>query len=70
MAKDGPSGDKVKIIMAVVALVAAGLALAWNFGAFDKVTQKPVEVPVITPEQEKAIQKMQKDQEASGVQPG
>lgn len=70
MAKNGASGEKMKIVIAVIALVAAGLALAWQFGVFDKAVGKGVEVPVITPEQEKAIEKMQKEQEASGSHPG
>lgn len=49
----GGNSDKIKLIVAVVALVAAGLVLAWNFGLLGGGSKpKPLPGPATQEEQE------------------
>lgn len=46
-AKEG-GNQKIKLIVAVVALLAAGVTIAWSFGAFDNPNKAlPVQPPVV-----------------------
>ncbi len=65
-AKKEIDGNKVKVIIAVVALVLGGVLIAWNFGAFDKVLPQqtyPDATAKITPEMKKAYDRQKVEQE-------
>jgi len=48
----GGNSEKIKLIVAVVALVAAGIALAWNFGLLGGSKPKPLPGPATAEEQQ------------------
>lgn len=48
----GGNSEKIKLIVAIVALVAAGIALAWHFGLIGGGKPKPLPGPVTQEEQQ------------------
>jgi hypothetical protein len=56
----GASGNAIKVTIVVVALIVAGVLLAWHFGAFDK---PEVVVPVEQQLDEEGKAQLQKSQE-------
>ncbi len=67
MAQKEMNSDKIKLIIAVVALVLGGVLIAWNFGAFDKVLPQGKQgtdaSAKITPEMQKAYERQKKELE-------
>ena len=65
----GESAKKTKLIIAIVALIAGGILIAWNFGAFESVTSKVAggkssnPNAKLEPELKKAYEKQQKQLE-------
>jgi len=53
-------GNVVKVGIAVVALLIAGLLIAWNFGAFDFMN-KPPPPPPLSVQEEEDYQKQKKE---------
>lgn len=64
----GGSNDRTKLIVAIVALVAAAAILAYTFGAFDKFFSKPPVVPAPSKEDVEASKKAE-DAAKNGPRP-
>lgn len=59
-------GNTVKLAIAIVCLLAGGVLIAWNFGAFDKVLpapKYPEPTTKITPEMKKAYERQKIERE-------
>lgn len=60
----GNRADQLKLTFAIVALVVAGLFIAWNFGAFEGLFRKPVDpMANMTPKQQEEVQRQRKQAE-------
>lgn len=59
-------GNKVKLAIAIVCLLAGGVLIAWNFGAFDTILPQqkfPDSSAKITPEMKKAYERQKVERE-------